>query len=99
MEEGDTQRALYRKGKKNHQSGARRFVHQKTLSSLKRVQCISGKMSYVMLRGRWCNTIVLNPHAPTEDKSDGSKDSFNEQLEHVFDYFLQYYIKESVRRF
>jgi hypothetical protein len=43
-------------------------------------------MSYIILRGRWCNT-VLNVHAPTEDKIDDVKDSFCEELEHVFDKF------------
>ena len=33
-------------------------------------------MSYIVMRGRWCNIIVLNVHAPTEEKSDESKDSF-----------------------
>jgi len=29
-------------------------------------------------------------HAPTENKSDGKKDSSYEELEHVFDQFLMY---------
>jgi hypothetical protein len=29
--------------------------------------------------------IVLNTHAPTEDKIEDVKDSFYEELEHVFD--------------
>jgi hypothetical protein len=33
------------------------------------------------------NMIVLNVHAPSEDKSDDSKDSFYEELEQVFDHF------------
>jgi len=33
------------------------------------------------LRGHWCNIIVLNVHAPREEKSDDSKDSFYEELE------------------
>jgi hypothetical protein len=78
---------------------ARCFVHQRRLSRVKRVQCISDRMSHVVLRGRWCNNIVLNTQAPTQDKSDGSGDSFNEQLEQVFDYFLHCHTKKSVRRF
>jgi hypothetical protein len=39
-------------------------------------------MSYIMLRGRWCD-IVLNVHAPTEDKTDDMKVRFYEELEHV----------------
>ena len=37
------------------------------------------------MRGRWCNIIVLNVHAKSEEKSDESKDSFYEELEQVFD--------------
>jgi hypothetical protein len=32
-------------------------------------------------------------HAPSEDKSDDSKDSFYEELEHVFDHFPRYHMK------
>jgi hypothetical protein len=37
-------------------------------------------MSYIILRGHWCH-IVLNVHAPTEDKIDDMKDSFYKELE------------------
>ena len=50
-------------------------------------------LSYIVLRGRWCNIIVLNVHAPSEDKSDDSKDSFYEELEQVFDHFPRYHMK------
>ena len=50
-------------------------------------------MSYIVLRGCWCNIIVLNVHAPSEEKSDGSKDSFYEELEQVFDHFPKYNVK------
>ena len=32
-------------------------------------------------------------HAPSEDKSDDSKDSFYEELEQIFDHFPRYYMK------
>jgi len=32
-------------------------------------------------------------HAPTEDKSDDIKDSFYEELEHVFNQFPKYHLK------
>jgi hypothetical protein len=34
--------------------------------------------------------IVLNVHAPTEDKSDDIKDRFYEELEQVFDKSLEF---------
>ena len=42
------------------------------------------RVSYIVMRGRWCNIIVLNVHTPSEEKSDESKDSFYKELEHVF---------------
>jgi hypothetical protein len=44
-------------------------------------------------RGRWCHIIVLNVHAPTEDKTDDVKHSFYEELERVFDKFPKYHMK------
>jgi hypothetical protein len=41
-------------------------------------------MSYITLKGRWFDIILLNVHAPTEDKDGVIKDSFYEELEHVF---------------
>ena len=35
----------------------------------------------------------MNACAPTEEKSDDSKDSFYEELEQVFDHFPTYYTK------
>jgi hypothetical protein len=50
-------------------------------------------MSYIILRGRWCDIIVLNVHAPTEDKIDDIKDRFYEELEYVFGKFPKYHMK------
>jgi hypothetical protein len=48
---------------------------------------------YNILRGRWCDIIVLNVHASREDKIDDIKDRFYEELEHLFDKFPQYHMK------
>jgi hypothetical protein len=50
-------------------------------------------MSYIILRGHWCDIIILNVHAPTEDKTDDMKDRFYEELEHIFDNFPKYHMK------
>jgi hypothetical protein len=65
-------------------------VHKKIISAVRRMEFVSDRMSYKILRGRWCNIIVLNVHAPCEDKSDGVKDSFYEELARVFDQFARY---------
>ena len=77
-------------GNENHQLGTGFFVHQRIASVVKRVEFVSDRMSYMVLRGCWCNIIVLNVHAPSEEKSHSSKDSFYEELEQVFDHFPKY---------
>jgi len=64
------------------------FVHNRIVLAVKRVKFVSDRISYVVLRGHWCNVIVLNVHAPSEEKSDDSKDSFYFELEQVFIIFL-----------
>jgi hypothetical protein len=49
------------------------FVHHGTVSAVKRTDFVSDRVSYIVLRGRWCNVIVLNVHAPSEGKIDHSK--------------------------
>jgi len=51
------------------------------------------EMSYIVLRGRWCNIILVNVHAPSEEKSEESKDTFYEELEQVFYHFPKYHTK------
>ena len=57
------------------------------------VEFVSDRVSYIVLRGRWCNIIVLNVHAPSKEKSDLSKDSFYEELGQVFYHFPKYHTK------
>ena len=68
------------------------FVLHRIVSAVKRVDFVSDRVSYIVLRGRWCNIIVLNVHAPSEENSDDSKDSFYEDLEQVFDNFPEYHM-------
>jgi len=83
---------VYGKRKENNQFGKVFLVQHRIFSAVKRVEFVSDRLSYIVLRGCWCN-IVLNMHAPSEEKSDDSKDSFYEELEQVFDHFPKYHMK------
>jgi hypothetical protein len=83
-EKGGTERAedytfVYKEGNEGHHLGAG-FLYIRE-SVVMRVEYVNDRMSYVILRGRWCNIFVLNVHAPCEDKGDDVKDSFYKELD------------------
>ena len=41
--------------------------------AVNRVEFVSNRMSYIVLRGRWCNVNILNVHVTSEEKTDDSK--------------------------
>jgi hypothetical protein len=64
------------------------FVHHTVVSAVKRVEFVSDRVSYITVRGHWCNIIVLNVHGLSEEKTDDSRDGLYEELEQIFDHFL-----------
>jgi len=38
-----------------------------------RVEFVSNRMSYIVLRGRWCNVAFLNVLVTSDEKTDDSK--------------------------
>jgi hypothetical protein len=67
----------------SHHLGTCIFIHNHIISAIKTVEFISDRMSYVTIRGHWCDIIIIiiiiiimNMHAPTEDKSDDMKVAF-----------------------
>jgi len=43
------------------------------ISTVKRIEYVSDRVSYIDRRGRWCNIIIVNVLTPSEVKSDELK--------------------------
>jgi hypothetical protein len=84
---------FYGKGNENHELGTGFLAHKRNISPVKRVDFVSDRMSYITLRGCWCDIIDLTVHALTQDKIDDLKGSFYEEPQHVFDKFPKYHMK------
>jgi len=60
---------------------------------VKGVEFVSDRLSYIVLRGRWRSIILVNVHAPSEDKSEELKDRIYEELEQLLYHFPKYHMK------
>jgi hypothetical protein len=68
-------------------------VYKRITLAVKWVEFVSDRAPYIILRGYRCHIIVLNIHSPTVDKTYDVKDSFYEELEHIFSKLPKYQMK------
>jgi hypothetical protein len=68
------------------------FVHKRIISTVKRVEPVSDRMSYIIVRGRWFHIIVLYIHATTVDTVDDVEDRLYEELKCVYNNFPKYQV-------
>ena len=51
-------------------------MHRRLVSAVKRIEFVSDRLSYIVLRGCWLHIILVTVHVPSEEKSEELKDSF-----------------------
>jgi hypothetical protein len=56
-------------------------------------------MSHIVLRGHWCDIIVLKKHEPNKEDGDCSKDGPYEDLEQAFLSFTKNHMKILLENF
>jgi hypothetical protein len=83
---------FYGKGNENHELGIGFLCTRQSYQQLRGLNLLV-RMSYIILRGHWFHIVVLNIHAPTEDKTDDVKDNIYKELERLFDKFPKYHMK------
>jgi hypothetical protein len=86
------------KRNENFEFGTFFFLDERIIPSFTMAEFRSDRM-YIILRGRWCHIVVLNVRPETNDKIDDGKDNFYEELGRVYDKFIKYDMKITVRRF
>jgi hypothetical protein len=51
---------FYGKGSQNYELGTGFFVYKRIISTGKKVEFVKDRMCCIILRGHWCDIIVLN---------------------------------------
>jgi hypothetical protein len=85
------------KGNENHELDIIFFSYiKRIISAFKRVELISDRLSYIILRGSWCDIIILNVQAATEDKLEAihvqqiSLEESNSNALDLYNFFLTF---------
>jgi len=81
---------FYYRGTQSHDFGTGFLIKKNILPAVQNIKFVNERLSYVMIRTRWCNIVLINVCAPTEVANDNDKDTFYDELERLFDRLPKY---------
>ena len=81
---------FYYGGTQSHDFGTGFLIKNSILQAVQNIEFVNERLSYVTIRTRWGNTVLLNVYAPTEVATDNDKDIFYDELERLFDRLPKY---------
>ncbi|PSN38555.1 hypothetical protein C0J52_14819 [Blattella germanica] len=84
---------LYYGGATKPEFGTGFLVRRSILSAIRDIKFVSDRISYIILKGKRHDFIIVNVYGPTEASDDTIKDEFYEELESVFDRLSRYHMK------
>ena len=83
---------FYYEETQSHNFGTGFHIKNTILSAVENIEFVNERLSYVTIRTRWCNTVLINVHAPT-DEANNDKVTFYDELERLFDRLPKYNTK------
>jgi len=76
---------IFYSGREKHKRGVGFVIKNNILPNVMRFEQINDRICYVELKGKWFNILLINCHAPTEEKSEEIKNAFYEELDRIYD--------------
>lgn len=73
-----------RKSEKGHKLGTGFAVHDSIIHTVKNFKDINPRISAITIKTNGSDTVIINVHAPTEEKGDDEKEEFYNTLEDVY---------------
>jgi len=68
-----------------HFLGTGFLVNERIINSVKDFKFVNDRMSYIIIKGKWYNYVIINVHCPTEDKDEETEDLYYETSEQLYD--------------
>ncbi|PSN37502.1 hypothetical protein C0J52_26535 [Blattella germanica] len=84
---------LYYGGATKPEFGTGILVRRSILSAIRDIKFVSDRISYIILKGKRHDFIIVNVYGPTETSDDTIKDEIYEELKSVFDRLSRYHMK------